>query len=227
MERPQQHETKAAGQQTTREVYEDGEFVAAFLARNGRGGDREISPRIRNFAAALAGPRVIDVGCGPGIHARQMAALGLEVVAIDYSEAMIHAAQAASPHEGITYKHLDMRKIGNAFPASSFDGAWVSASLIHVPEPDVPQVLSGIHRVLAANGMARITLKAGTQGARTVNDDKYGVVVDREFVFWEEANFTRLLLVAGFAVSNVEVAQGGITGTEPTTWLRYVAQAVK
>lgn len=227
MERPQQHETKTAGQQTTREVYEDGEFVAAFLAKNGRGGDREISPRIRNFAAALAGPRVIDVGCGPGIHAQQMAALGLEVVAIDYSEAMIHAAQAASPHEGITYKHLDMRKIGNAFPASSFDGAWVSASLIHVPEPDVPQVLSGIHRVLAANGMARITLKAGTQGAQTVTDDKYGVAVDREFVFWEEANFTHLLRNAGFDIVNVEMQTGGITGTEPTRWLRYLARAAK
>ena len=125
------------------------------------------------------------------------------------------------------YKHLDIRKIGNAFPASSFDGAWVSASLIHVPEADVPQVLSGIRRVLAANGMARITLKAGTQGARTVTDDKYGVAVNREFVFCEEANFTHLLRNAGFDIVNVEMQTGGITGTEPTRWLRYLARAAK
>jgi SAM-dependent methyltransferase len=217
----------ATGQQATHSVYEDGAFVAAFLAKNGHSADTEISPRIREFAAGLAGPRVIDAGCGPGIHARQMAALGLEVVAIDYSEAMIHAAQAASPHEGITYKHLDMRQIGDTFPAASFDGAWVSASLIHVPEVDVPQVLSGVHSVLAANAIARITLKAGTQGARTVTDDKYGVVVDREFVFWEEANFTRLLREAGFDILGIESEQGGITGTEPTRWLRYVARAAK
>jgi len=214
-------------QSTTHQIYEDSQFVAAFMAKNGAVNAATVSPRIREFTLRLRGRRIIDVGCGPGSHARQFAELGFNVAAIDYSEAMIRAARDLSANAAISFRHLDMRQIGEAFDADSFDGAWVSASLIHVPEADVPQVLAGLHRILIPNGIARITLKAGKQGPKVISDDKYGLVVEREFIFWEESNFTRLLHDTGFDISNVEIEVAGITGTEPTTWLRYVAQAVK
>ena len=214
-------------QAATRQVYEDSKFVAAFVAKNGAVNTIDISPHIQEFTSHLRGNRIIDVGCGPGSHARQFAELGFSVVAIDYSEAMIRAAQDSSTTAAILYRHLDMRQIGESFAAGSFDGAWVSASLIHVPESDVPQVLAGFHKILVPNGIARITLKAGTQGPKVISDDKYGLIVKREFIFWEEGNFTRLLREAGFEVTNIEIEKAGITGTEPTTWLRFVARAIK
>jgi len=220
--------SKTSGQEITLRTYRDTQFVRAFLAKNGMDQNgSEIFPHVQAFAESLDGKRIIDIGCGPGIHARQFAALGLEVVAIDYSEAMIQAA-ISIPQIGNNpqYRTLDMRNIDETFAPNSFDGAWVSASLIHVPEADVPRVLNGIHRILVPDGHVRITLKAGPQRSEIVHDDKYGMEVEREFVFWEESSFTELLRDAGFEISSIQKSEGGITGTEITKWLVYSARAV-
>ena len=219
----------ATGQDITRRTYDDAQFVSAFLAKNGRASEEiEVKPHVLAFAESLEGQRIIDIGCGPGIHARQFASLGLEVVAIDYSEAMIQAAISLtrSDHAPL-YRTIDMRNIGEAFAPSSFDGAWVSASLIHVPEVDVPRVLKGIHRILVSDGQVRISLKAGDQRAQIVCDDKYGMGIEREFVFWEENNFAVLLRKAGFEITSIQKSEHGITGTEATKWLVFCARAVK
>jgi len=75
------------------------------------------------------------------------AELGFEVVAIDYSKSMIEQAKklrkVVKPPRFIV---MDMTEIGNRFQSSSFDGAWVNASLYHVEEINVRKVLSGLRR---------------------------------------------------------------------------------
>jgi SAM-dependent methyltransferase len=218
-----------SNEEITRRTYADPQFVKAFLAKNWpRSQEIEVAPHVREFAESLDGKRIIDIGCGPGIHARQFAALGLQVVAIDYSESMIQAAISLAPNDNPpSYRTVDMRNIGDAFAPNSFDGAWVSASLIHVPEANVPGVLNGIHRILAPGGHVRISLKAGDQRAELVYDDKYGIGVEREFVFWEEHNMVELLYAAGFEITSIQKTAGGITGTETTKWLIFGARVVK
>jgi SAM-dependent methyltransferase len=180
--------------------------------------------------------RILDIGCGPGIHARQFARLGFDVTAIDYSSAMIDVAAGfptPSPflEEGRdevippTYRQLDMREIGRAFPHASFDAAWASASLIHVPETDIDVVLDGIHHVLQPGALFHVSLKGGAQGPRMVHDTKYGLPMEREFIFWQEDEFARHLRVAGFDIIHVEIHEGGITGDETTTWLIFTTQS--
>ena len=126
-----------------------------------------------------------------------------------------------------TFLVLDMRDIGGAFPADSFDGAWVSASLLHVPEPEVPVVLGGVRTILAPGGKAHISLKAGSQGAALISEHKYGRKIEREFVFWEEGSFEALLREAGFRRISCERRIGGTTGGQPTPWLWFTAEADK
>jgi 2-polyprenyl-3-methyl-5-hydroxy-6-metoxy-1,4-benzoquinol methylase len=53
-----------------------------------------IWPTAEKLLALQPGERVLDVACGNGLTSRRMAALGAEVVAIDFSERMIaHARQ--------------------------------------------------------------------------------------------------------------------------------------
>ena len=216
---------KPDGQAITRQVYEDIEIAQAFAETAQASRKNEVRPHIRAFAETLFGKRLIDIGCGPGIHAQQFAELGLEVTAIDYSESMIQIAQETSPPGNPTFLQLDMREIGKIFPAHSFDGAWISASLIHVPEADVPGFLHDLRHILTPRGRARISLKMGPQGPRMIHDHKYGKEIDRQFIFWREDNFAALLGEAGFDIHQVETIQAGVTGNEPTTWIIFHAQS--
>ncbi|BDI30028.1 hypothetical protein CCAX7_20790 [Capsulimonas corticalis] len=219
---------KLDGQSATRRVYEDIEVARAFTKKTLENRQIEVPPHLRTFAESLAGPRLIDLGCGPGIHAQQFADLGFAVTAIDYSEAMIQIARERSSRERSSsdnpaFLRLDMREIGTAFAAQSFDGAWISASLIHVPESDVPTFLHDLHRILTPSGRTRISLKMGPQGPQMIHDDKYGIGIERQFIFWQEDNFAALLREANFTIDHIETAQGGMTGNSPTTWIIFSA----
>ena len=210
-----------AGQVITKAVYEDPIVVQAFQK-----GYHKALELLEAFAWSLPGLRLLDLGCGTGTDTFQFAELGLQSTGIDYSEAMIEAARAAStgpnpPH----FQAMDMRAVGEAFPAGSFDGAWVCASLLHIPELEVPGVLAGLRRVLTVGGRAMISLKGGPQGAALVTEHKHGRVLQREFVFWERAPFEAALEQGGFRVVGFEATTQGTTGGQPTQWLRFTAEA--
>lgn len=209
------------GQALTKEAYEDPVVVQAFGEANRK------SPSFReDCAESLTGKKLLDAGCGPGRDAHFFAGLGFEVTAFDYSVAMIEAAQAASAGPNPPrFRVLDLRAVGESFLEHSFDGAWVCASLLHIPEPEVPAVLAGLRRVLTVGGRAMITLKGGRQGAALVTERKHGRVLQREFVFWERAPFEAALERAGFRVTGFETTTQGTTGGQPTQWLRSTAEA--
>ncbi len=56
------------------------------------------------------GSRVLDVGCGPGRHARALAEQGIEVVGVDISERFIEIARLDAP-AGATFERLDARQL--------------------------------------------------------------------------------------------------------------------
>jgi SAM-dependent methyltransferase len=58
-----------------------------------------------------AGQRVLDVGCGTGRHAHELARRGVEVHGVDISERFIEIAVAAAP-DGATFERGDARTLG-------------------------------------------------------------------------------------------------------------------
>jgi len=56
------------------------------------------------------GDRVLDVGCGPGRHARELAQRGIEVHGIDISDRFVEIARTGSP-DGATFERLDARAL--------------------------------------------------------------------------------------------------------------------
>ncbi|MSV36610.1 MAG: methyltransferase domain-containing protein, partial [Actinobacteria bacterium] len=57
-----------------------------------------------------AGMRVLDVGCGPGRHAYELARRGIHVHGIDISESFIALARDGAP-EGATFERCDARNM--------------------------------------------------------------------------------------------------------------------
>ncbi len=72
----------------------------------------KIVEHYRNSPAAAGKrlPRLLDVACGPGLYAQQLAAHGFDVTGIDFSQASINEArkQAKRCRLAITYIHQDL-----------------------------------------------------------------------------------------------------------------------
>lgn len=169
------------------------------------------------FAALVgAGGLVADAGCGPGRDALWFAARGLRVAALDGSRAMVTRAAAA----GVPVARADLR----ALPVrdGALDGLWSSASLLHVPRPQVPAVLRDWRRCLRAGGVLGLTTSTGgDEGWEVVPYDvaagPLAAPVQRWFVHHDRDPLLALLAGAGLTVTSVAERIGA------RRWLQVLA----
>jgi 2-polyprenyl-6-hydroxyphenyl methylase / 3-demethylubiquinone-9 3-methyltransferase len=86
--------------------------------------------------AALAGKRVLDVGCGGGILAEAMARRGATVAGIDLSEKALKVAELHLHESGlqISYENVSAEDYAERHP-ERFDVVTCMELLEHVPEP--------------------------------------------------------------------------------------------
>lgn len=99
----------------------------------------EINPlRLRwiDRSAALAGKRVLDIGCGGGILSESMAALGANVTGIDLSEKALGVARLHLFESGnkVDYQHTSAEAFAAEHPGA-FDVVTCMEMLEHVPDP--------------------------------------------------------------------------------------------
>jgi SAM-dependent methyltransferase len=69
---------------------------------------------VDHVAAGLAlepGQRVLDVGCGPGRHAHELARREIAVHGVDISREFIEIAQRDAPNEHATFERIDAREM--------------------------------------------------------------------------------------------------------------------
>ena len=104
-----------------------------------------------------AGMRILDVGCGPGRHAHELARRGMQVHGVDISQTFVDLARLSAP-AGATFARLDARRL-------SFDGEFdvvvclcQGAFGLMTSNGDDTTVLHGIARALRPGG--RLALSA-------------------------------------------------------------------
>jgi 2-polyprenyl-6-hydroxyphenyl methylase / 3-demethylubiquinone-9 3-methyltransferase len=95
-------------------------------------------PRLGYIAdrLALAGSKVLDVGCGGGLLSEAMAKAGAEVTAIDLSPELVRIARLHGLESGVKvdYRQQAVEALAAAEPAS-FDAVTCMEMLEHVPDP--------------------------------------------------------------------------------------------
>lgn len=118
--------------------------------------DAAMAPLLAWFLSYVPeGGSVLDWGSGSGRDSKSMTDAGYLVQAIDASRAMCAAAKSLA---GIkvrceTFQDLDEQ--------CSYDGIWANASLLHVPNVELPEVFSRAARALKSNGVFYASFKLG------------------------------------------------------------------
>lgn len=105
--------------------------------------------------APQKGERILDLGCGTGQLAAEIAALGVHVTGMDYSATMVDRARAT--HPDIPFDVKDARNFHCDEP---FDAVFSNAALHWID--DQISVIACIHRSLKPGG--RLVLEMGGRG---------------------------------------------------------------
>jgi SAM-dependent methyltransferase len=113
--------------------------------------DRAVSTMLR-LMDAQPGARVLDAGCGPGVHSLRVARAGYQVCAVDISQTMLQEARewiaAAGLASAVEFRHEDLTQL--AFPDASFRYVFSWGVIIHIH--DVEKALDELARVIKPGG---------------------------------------------------------------------------
>jgi len=158
-------------------------------------------PLLTAFIAALPkGATALDLGCGPGWAAGEMARAGLAVTATDASAEMV-AMTAKLP--GVTAMLADFDQITGQ---NLYDGIWANFSLLHAPRADMSRHLAALVRALKPGGRFHIALKTGSGEQRDT--------IGRLYTFFTIDELDGLLTAAGLTVTGTTTGEGpGLDGT--------------
>jgi SAM-dependent methyltransferase len=110
-----------------------------------------LMPRTLDMIGDLRGRRVLDLGCGEGGYAREMARRGARVVGVDGSSRLIDVARERTNEEGVEVVYYQANASAlDPIDSASFDLVLASMSLMDVE--DYPGAMSEADRVLVSGG---------------------------------------------------------------------------
>lgn len=207
-------------------IYDDPAFFAGYsrLGRSVDGLDGAPEwPALREMLPAMAGLRVVDLGCGFGWFCRWARAEGaVRVLGLDISTRMLARARAATEDAAIDHATADLERL--ELPAAAFDLAYSSLALHYVE--NLAGLLAAVQRALAPGGHLVFSIEhpiymaptnpgwsIDAQGRRTWSVDRYLVegpraaewlgrrVVKQHRTIGTTLN---LLIGAGFTIQRLE-----------------------
>lgn len=114
------------------------------------------------------GEEVLEIGCGTGTLAAQLAAKGARVVGIDVSEEMLDTARrkvAAGPLDGaVAIERVSALEIEDAFAADRFDQIISVLTFSELSDDEVDCVLAQCRRVLRPGGKILVVDEVEPEG---------------------------------------------------------------
>jgi len=103
------------------------------------------------------GSLILDAGCGSGRDTKAFLDMGYKVEAFDASSEMV---KLASEYTGLDVKHAVFDDVN---VIDKYDAIWCCASLLHVPENQLPNTLAKLASALKPNGLWYLSFKYGSK----------------------------------------------------------------
>jgi len=124
--------------------------VQAYMGSTKHGGGQDSTDDLIRLCKIKEGSRVLDVGCGPGLTAIQLARMGCDVTAVDLNSMMVERARenASSARADARFLVADARKL--PFKAGEFDAAISESVIVFVPGRD--KAMKELVRVVKPGG---------------------------------------------------------------------------
>ena len=98
------------------------------------------------------GEKVLDAGCGPGVHSVRVARAGQRVCAIDISQTMLEEAEkrvrAGGVSSAVEFRREDLTEL--SFPSNSFQYGFSWGVLIHIR--NIEKALTELTRIIVPGG---------------------------------------------------------------------------
>ena len=161
--------------------------------------------------------RVLDLGCGPGLYASRLAALGHECVGIDYSPASIAHAKRVAEERGLRCMYL-LQDIRHAEYGVGFDLVMLVFGEFNVFSPDdVGRILDRAHAALAPGGLLLMEPHTATavesmgRRERSWSSTEAGLFSDRPHLCLTEGNWDPVSGTATVRYFVVDSATGAVT----------------
>jgi SAM-dependent methyltransferase len=152
------------------------------------------------------GSTVLDLGCGSGRDLLWLKHLGLKPLGFERSPVL---AQMARDHSGCPVIEGDFLSFD--FSTLQVSALLFSASLVHLPHPQVEAVLDNALYALDNQGLVYVSLKKG-QGVSYDRDS-------RRFFLWTDGDLRMLFSELGLDILDFRTSPS-IRGTQET-WLSY------
>ena len=138
------------------------------------------------------GALILDAGCGSGRDTKAFLDMGYNVEAFDASSELV---SRASKYTGIEVKKALFNDINKV---EEYDAIWCCASLLHVPEIDLPETLSKLANALKSSGVWYVSFKYG---------DSQRQKDGRSFTDINEQRLTKLVS----SLNNIDISSTWVT----------------
>lgn len=170
--------------------------------------DKEMYIQYALFEKYIRTPSsILDAGCGSGRDSLYFKSKGHDVTAFDNSQQMCSFAS-----ELLGQEVLCLGFEGLAFE-KSFDAIWASASLLHIPKVQMPDILQKLSTVLKEQGTVYASFKYGKN--EFVKEGRF-------FNAYTEEGFTELIENTPFTCEEIVILQDTRPQREDEFWLNAI-----
>lgn len=152
-----------------------------------------LKSKANEFTRLIKGPKILDVGCGPGHDTDYLTRRRFDCLGIDLSKEMIKYAKKnfKGKFRIMDFFNLDFKK-------NTFDGIWCSSAISHVAKRDLDKILKSFLKILKEDGVLGIIVPQTKKWYRKKNGN-------RVFTTFYEYEIKKYLIKSRFKILSTEI----------------------